>query len=213
VLDRCAGGDRGAWTTSRGTVGAPQTPTSGVAVAAASRAVVSSAPHTHFRGAALVPLVRLMSTPPMSSKHGFLGLSSGDRGVSTADEAISETPNLWRSCHVFDTSSAGVQPHQDVRRSVPPDAASISAMRASRGFDGRESPLQNDGNTPVSVSTVRAKLNLSTAANVTETREKNSRAQYRNGVDVQSCVPDSPQVLLKPLRIGLCLFTARRPLS
>ena len=80
-------------------------------------------------------------------------------------------------------------------------------------FDRRESPLQNDGHTTVSMSAVCAKLNLSTSANVTETREKNSRAQYRNGVDVQSCVPDSPQVLLKPLRIGLCLFTARRPLS
>jgi len=66
-------------------------------------------------------------------------------------------------------------------------------------FDRRESPLQNDGNTPVSVSTVRAKLNLSTATNMPEIKEKNFTAQFENGADVQICVPDSPQVLLKPL--------------
>ena len=80
-------------------------------------------------------------------------------------------------------------------------------------FDRRASPVQNDGNTPISASTVRAKLNLNTAVNIPEIKAKISPAQYRNGVDVQICVPDSPQVLLKPLRIGPCLFTARRPLS
>jgi hypothetical protein len=71
----------------------------------------------------------------------------------------------------------------------------------------------NASNEAISARPVQAIVLLNPAADMTELQSEKYASGVQNEADVRSSVPDSPQLLLKQLRFGLCLFTGRRPLS
>jgi hypothetical protein len=130
--------------------------------------------------------------------------------VPSAVTTNTETPNVWRGC--LDSPKARLL-RPGGTRSLCDALAHVGRKHVRSVFALTGDEVAPASKQAISEASAQGKLPLSGSADTHELPFEKCTGGWRNEGRVRFCVPDSPQVMLKRLRFGLCLFTEQRPLS